>query len=146
MATYSLGQSLTSVRGAIPEPGLVGNRSKEWKGSPGAHPSWAMVASPSNRRNEVAKLCSQAGARSRITLVSQFWSMESRRDLLMKMNKCDNFAPMLRPGSHLVVVREVPLVQLQFNRLLIVDLLIWKLRHLEGLICNVAPGFLKRTA
>ena len=75
--------SLTSVRGAIPKPGLVGGGLRKELGPR----SFAMV---SNRR----ELCSHA------KLVSQFWSTDSRRGLVMKRR-----LTILRPGSHPVVVR-----------------------------------------
>ena len=101
MATYSLSQPLTSVRGGIPEPGVVRSRGKGLVSS-SSHPSWAAVASAPNRRDEAARLCSQASRRTK--LVSQFWSVDSRH-VLMMMNKCPSSAAFFRPGSHLVVVR-----------------------------------------
>lgn len=69
--------------------------------SRGTHPVSAMV-SCAHMKHESERLCSKAGLKTQAdNLVSQFWSVGSRRGLLVKMN-CPSVA-MPRLGSRLVV-------------------------------------------
>lgn len=100
MAVNCLCQPLASVGSA--SNGLVVIRGRDLS-SRGTHPVSAMV-SCAHMKHESERLCSKAGLKTQAdNLVSQFWSVGSRRGLLVKMN-CPSVA-MPRLGSRLVVVR-----------------------------------------
>lgn len=105
MASYSVCQPVITSVGRAGAGLVVSSHSSS---QPRHIPSSATVSSASYRRDEAARMCCAAARKTRSSagaqLVSQFWSVDSRRALRVKTMLPLIPVAMSRPGSHLVVV------------------------------------------